>query len=135
MATKKTKKPTRSKLVKLADKVFSEFIRQRNANELGITECFTCGKVDHWKKLQCGHFQSRKHYNTRWNEKNCQVQCAGCNVFRYGEQYKFGLYLNKKYGGNISEKLMNDARKVIKLANFELQEIIDHYKSEILKLN
>jgi hypothetical protein len=131
----RSKKPSRSKLVKLADKVFSEFIRRRNANELGITECFTCGKIDHWKKLQCGHFQSRKHYNTRWNEKNCQVQCAGCNVFRYGEQYKFGLYLNKKFGGNISEKLMQDARKTIKLSNFEIQEIIDHYKNEILKFN
>jgi hypothetical protein len=129
------KKPSRSKLVKLADKVFSEFIRRRNANELGITECFTCGKVDHWKKLQCGHFQSRKHYNTRWNEKNCQVQCAGCNVFRYGEQYKFGLYLDKKFGGKLSEKLMQDARKTIKLSNFEIQEIIDHYKNEILKFN
>jgi hypothetical protein len=131
----RSKKPSRSKLVKLADKVFSEFIRRRNANELGITECFTCGKIDHWKKLQCGHFQSRKHYNTRWNEINCQVQCAGCNVFRYGEQYKFGLYLNKKFGGNISEKLMQDARKTIKLSNFEIQEIIDHYKNEILKFN
>lgn len=131
----RSKKPSRSKLVKLADKVFSEFIRRRNANELGITECFTCGKVDHWKKLQCGHFQSRKHYNTRWNEKNCQVQCAGCNVFRYGEQYKFGLYLDKKFGGKMSEKLMQDARKTIKLSNFEIQEIIDHYKNEILKFN
>jgi len=131
----RSKKPSRSKLVKLADKVFSEFIRRRNANELGITECFTCGKVDHWKKLQCGHFQSRKHYNTRWNETNCQVQCAGCNVFRYGEQYKFGLYLDKKFGGKMSEKLMQDARKTIKLSNFEIQEIIDHYKNEILKFN
>ena len=135
MQSKKSKKPSRSKLVKLADKVFSEFIRRRNANELGITECFTCGKVDHWKKLQCGHFQSRKHYNTRWNETNCQVQCAGCNVFRYGEQYKFGLYLDKKFGGKMSEKLMQDARKTIKLSNFEIQEIIDHYKNEILKFN
>jgi len=129
------KKPTRSKLVKQADKIFSEYIRRRNANELGMAECFTCGKIDHWKNLQCGHFQSRKHYSTRWNEKNCQVQCAGCNVFRYGEQYKFGLYLNKKYGNNISEKLMNEAKRTIKLSNFELQEIIDHYKKEILKFN
>lgn len=129
------KKPTRSKLVKQADKIFSEYIRRRNANELGMAECFTCGKVDHWKNLQCGHFQSRKHYSTRWNEKNCQVQCAGCNVFRYGEQYKFGLYLNKKYGNNISEKLMNEAKRTIKLSNFELQEIIDHYKNELLNFN
>lgn len=129
------KKPTRSKLIKIADKVFSEYIRRRNANGLGMTECFTCGKIDHWKNLQCGHFQSRKHYATRWDEKNCQVQCAGCNVFRYGEQYKFGLYLDKKYANNISEKLMNKAKKTIKFSNYDIQEIIDHYKLEISKLN
>lgn len=129
------KKPTRSKLIKTADKVFSEYIRRRNSNSLGMSECFTCGKIDHWKNLQCGHFQSRKHYATRWDEKNCQVQCAGCNVFRYGEQYKFGLYLDKKYANNMSEKLMNKAKKTVKFSNYDIQEIIDHYKLEISKLN
>jgi hypothetical protein len=132
---KPKKKPTRSKLVKQADKVFSEYIRRRYANGFGVAECFTCGKEDHWKKLQCGHFQSRKHYSTRWNEQNCQVQCSGCNIFRYGEQYKFGLYLDKQYGSNLSEKLMQEARKTIKLSNFEIQEIIDRYKALLLELN
>jgi hypothetical protein len=132
---KPKKKPTRSKLVKQSDKVFSEYIRRRYANGFGVAECFTCGKEDHWKKLQCGHFQSRKHYSTRWHEQNCQVQCSGCNIFRYGEQYKFGLYLDKQYGSNISEKLMQEARKTIKLSNFEIQEIIDRYKALLLELN
>ena len=82
------KRTQRKKLVDKLDKVFSVYIRRRYA-ENDIAECFTCGKQDHWKKLQNGHFQSRKHYATRWHEENCQVQCAGCNVFRYGEQYKF----------------------------------------------
>jgi hypothetical protein len=74
------KKLTRSKLIKKLDKVFSLYIRLRFAkNE--IAQCFTCGKKDHYKRLQCGHFQSRKYYSTRWDEINCQVQCAGCNVF------------------------------------------------------
>ena len=42
-------KSTRSKLVAKADKVFSEYIRTRNADERGYVPCFTCGKVDHWK--------------------------------------------------------------------------------------
>ena len=45
------RKPTKSALIKKADKVFSEYIRQRNSDHRGITECFTCGKQDHWKKL------------------------------------------------------------------------------------
>ena len=128
------RKLTRSKLVKKADKVFSEYIRKRYATGLGVTECFTCGKVDHWKKLQCGHFQSRKFYNTRWDETNCQVQCARCNVFNYGEQYKFGLYLDKKYGKGTSEKLMRLAKKVVKLKNYDIEDIINRYKDKLSKL-
>ncbi len=91
---KSKKKPSRSKLVKKLDAVFSQYIRLKDS--VGeIATCFTCGKKDHWKKLQNGHFQSRKHYATRWDEQNCQVQCAGCNVFRYGEQFLFAKYLDE----------------------------------------
>lgn len=128
------KKKTRSKLVKEADKVFSEYIRKRYANKLGVTECFTCGKVDHWKKLQCGHFQSRKHYNTRWDEMNCQVQCSRCNVFNYGEQFKFGLYLDKKYGSGAAEKLLFLSKKTVKLSNVDIEEIIERYKLKLKDL-
>ena len=66
------KKPSRKNIIKRLDAVFSQYIRLRHAkNE--IAECYTCGKKDHYKKLQCGHFMSRKHYATRWDEDNCEV--------------------------------------------------------------
>ena len=123
------KKLTRSKLVKKLDSVFSQYIRLKDADEFGNATCFTCGKVDHWKKLQNGHFQSRKHYSTRWLEQNCQVQCAGCNVFRYGEQFLFSKYLDEKYGDGTSEELYYKAKETIKLADFEIEEMILKYKS------
>ena len=99
------KKVSRKNLIKKLDQVFSLYIRLRYAtNE--ITECYTCGKVDHYKKLQCGHFMSRKYYATRWDEDNCQVQCYSCNVMRYGEQYKFGLRLAKEKQLDLPEKLL-----------------------------
>jgi len=122
------KKLTRSKLVKKLDTVFSIYIRRKDAIN-DIATCFTCGKQDHWKKLQNGHFQSRKHYSTRWDEVNCQVQCAGCNVFRYGEQYKFSLGLNEKYGKFTSEMLMIKAREICKIPDFEIEDLIEKYKS------
>lgn len=127
------KKLTRSKLVKKLDSVFSQYIRLKDADEFGNATCFTCGKVDHWKKLQNGHFQSRKHYSTRWLEQNCQVQCAGCNVFRYGEQFIFSKYLDEKYGDGTSEELYYKAKEIIKLADFELEEMILKYKSFVDK--
>jgi|TARA_R100000455_G_C6259374_1_gene114899 hypothetical protein len=127
------KKTTRSKLVKKADAVFSEYIRRRFADRNGITECCTCGKKDHWKKLQCGHFQSRRFYSTRWDEQNCAVQCSGCNVFKYGEQYKFSIYIDQKYGPGTSEGLLKKANKIYKLSNYDIQEIIEYYKAELSK--
>ena len=122
------KKPSRSKVVKQLDSVFSQYIRQREAvNE--IATCFTCGKRDHWKRLQNGHFQSRKHYSTRWDETNCQVQCAGCNVFKYGEQFIFGQNLDIKYGLGTSNDLYIKAKKTVKISTVELQDMIKHYKS------
>ncbi len=124
---------TRKQIIKKLDSVFSEYIRRRNSVD-DISECFTCGKKDHWKKLQCGHFQSRKHYSTRFDEINCQTQCAGCNVFRYGEQFIFGKNLNKKYGKNTAEKLLQKSRKTVKFANVDLIEMIDQYKNMIQQL-
>lgn len=120
------KKVTKTALVKKLDAVFSIYIRRRYAVN-DISKCVTCGKEDHWKSLQCGHFMSRKHMSTRWDEDNCQVQCAGCNVFRYGEQYKFSLYL----GNNLAEQLHIKSKEVCKFTEVELQELIQHYTHQI----
>tara|TARA_R100001163_G_scaffold11614_4_gene10635 strand:- start:16587 stop:16979 length:393 start_codon:yes stop_codon:yes gene_type:complete len=128
------RKPKRSTLIKKADTIFSQYIRQRYANDSGIAECFTCGKKDHWKNLQCGHFMSRKHYSTRWDETNCQVQCAGCNVFRYGEQYKFGRNLDIELGNGTADSLEVKSRQIVKYDNFELLELINHYKKKLAEL-
>tara|TARA_Y100001937_G_C7024672_1_gene287139 strand:+ start:384 stop:776 length:393 start_codon:yes stop_codon:yes gene_type:complete len=126
-------KTSRKSLIKKLDKVFSEYIRRRTADQKGYVECFTCGKKDHWKKMQCGHFQSRKHYSTRWNEDNCQVQCVGCNMFKSGEQYKFGLKLNM-ISPNTAENLFLLARNTKKFNNFDLELMIQKYQKFNLQL-
>jgi len=125
----KTKKPARKTLVKKLDTVFSIYIRQRNAID-DIAECVTCGKKDHWKKLQNGHFMSRKHLSTRWDEDNCQVQCSGCNVFKYGEQYKYSLWLESNLGSGSAERLLQKSRTTLKIADYELIEMIEFYKEK-----
>jgi len=137
------KKSTRKKLIEKLDKVFSIYIRRRYAKD-DIAECFTCGKQDHWKKLQCGHFQSRKNYATRFGtldednlkvELNCQVQCAGCNVFRYGEQYKFAKNLDKVYYDGLAEELHIEATKTVKYDNIDLEMFITKYQDLIDNLD
>ena len=122
------KKLTRTKLVKKLDTIFSQYIRLKNSVD-EIATCFTCGKQDHWKKLQNGHFQSRRHYSTRWDETNCQVQCSGCNVFKYGEQFLFSQNLDNKFGQGTARRLHIKAQQTIKLADFELEDMIINYKN------
>ena len=126
------KKLTRSKLVKKLDAVFSQYIRLSASDKDGNCTCITCGKVAHWKGegQQSGHFQSRRHYATRWDEDNVKVQCSSCNVFRYGEQYKFSLYLGKK----LSQKLLDKSRIITKFTSAELEEMVEHYSKEVKNL-
>lgn len=123
------KKTSRQKIVDKLDKVFSEYIRRRYAKD-DIAECVTCKRKDHWKNLQAGHFMSRKHYSTRWDEDNVQVQCNACNVFRYGEQYKFSIYL----GDEKSKELYEKSRKIVKYADHELEEMHEFYRKAIAEL-
>lgn len=127
---KTAKKPTRSKLVKKLDVIFSQFIRLTYADSHGMVKCFTCEKRDHFKSMQCGHFMSRKHYSTRWDENNCRVQCAGCNVFRSGMAYEF----SRQLGEQLAEEMYFKSKQIVKFTNDELIEKIDHYTSEVKKM-
>ena len=129
-----SKKPTRTKLVKKLDAVFSEYIRRRYADRNGLAQCVTCHKKDHWKKLQAGHFISRKHYSTRWDEINVQVQCAGCNVFRYGEQYLFSLWLDSNIGEGTAELLLQQSKQINKISSYELEALITKYENILKEL-
>ena len=128
----KRKKPTRSKLVKKLDILFSQFVRLSNADKNGYCTCVTCGKKGHWKdgSIQAGHFMSRKHYNTRWDVRNVKPQCVGCNMFKSGEQYKYSIYL----GSELSKELYLQSNKIVKFSNDELQEMIDRYSTELKRL-
>ena len=129
-------KKTISKLKKELDKWFSLFIRLREATDEGMCQCFTCGKVGHYKTggMQCGHFQSRRHLSTRWHEWNCQVQCVKCNMYEQGEQWKFGISLNAKYGEGTSNELGFLAQQNGKKLAWELEEDIVYYKTIVKNL-
>jgi hypothetical protein len=126
-----------SKLKKELDKWFSLYIRLREATDEGLVQCFTCGKVGHYKTggMQNGHFQSRKHLATRFSEDgNCEVQCIKCNIFDSGQQYIFSLRLDEKYGEGRAQELQYLARTTLKISRVEYEEKISYYKSLVEKL-
>ena len=124
-----------SKLKKELDKWFSLYIRLRNATDEGMVQCFTCGCVKHYKKgMQNGHFQSRSFLATRFDEENCQPQCVGCNMFKQGEQYKFALALDAKYGEGKAEELEFLAKSIVKFSRWDYEDKISYYGTLVEKL-
>ena len=128
-------KKTVSKLKKELDKWFSLYIRLRDATDEGLCQCITCGKVSHYKKgIQNGHFQSRRFMSTRYDEKNCSSQCVACNMFRGGEQFRFALALDSKYGEGTAQELEFLARLTVKFTRVDYEDKIRYYKSAVEKL-
>ena len=127
---KTAKKPTRSKLVKKLDTVFSQYIRRSNADNNGYCTCVTCNKTFHWKEIQAGHFMSRKHYSIRWSEENVKPQCVACNVYRAGEQYKYSIFL----GSELANVLYLKSKELVKFTNYELEDMINDYSDKLKKL-
>ncbi len=123
-----------SKLKKELDKWFSLYIRLRDATDEGMVQCFTSGRVYHYKNIHAGHFMSRRCLSTRWCEINVQPQSAADNLFAQGEQYRFGLNLDAKYGEGTAEELQYKARQTIKLSRQDYEEKISYYKSAVKNL-
>ena len=84
--------------IEILDKIFSKFIRLRGADHRGFNSCFTCGSIMHWKKLQCGHFISRRHMSLRFDQKNCFPQCNECNCNKNGNMEIYRSKIIQRFG-------------------------------------
>tara|TARA_B100001094_G_scaffold238895_1_gene234379 strand:+ start:1419 stop:1820 length:402 start_codon:yes stop_codon:yes gene_type:complete len=122
-----------SKLKKELDKWFSLYIRIRHS-ENGNNQCCTCGKIDNWRNLQCGHFVSRRYLATRFHELNCFPQCVSCNIFKNGEQWKFGHFIDKNLGEGVSQELVILGHSIIKITRADYEEKITYYKEAVKNL-
>ena len=128
MAKKITKRRTKSQLEKELDRVFSIFIRMRDSNEDGDALCFTCGKADKWLNMDNGHYISRAHRSTRWNELNCHIQCKRCNIFMNGNYPSYALNLTRVFGAGVLEELSALKNITTRFTASDLEELIAKYR-------
>jgi hypothetical protein len=115
-------------------KVFSEFIRLRDADDNGVCRCFTCGFTADWKRFDAGHGISRQHKQTKYDERNVSAQCKRCNGFEGGRREVFKDRVNEKYGPQTWEKLEVMSRTTCKRDKFEIDVMTSYYKKEVEKL-
>ncbi|MGA1706377.1 MAG: recombination protein NinG [Candidatus Nanopelagicaceae bacterium] len=111
-----------------ADKYFSEYIRLRDADSDGIATCCTCGKRDHWKQMDAGHFITRDRLATRYHEQNCHAQCRLCNRFQGGHQYKHAKHVEEMYGRDVPQEILELSQQVTKYSQTEFELHAERYR-------
>lgn len=124
---KKPKPKTKGYWVKKLDTAFSIYIRQKYSDHFGMTSCYTCGVRKHYKDMQNGHYISRGHMATRWDEENCRVQDAACNVFRNGNYVEYSHRLLKEIGEEGLDALMKKKKVIKQWSVKEIQKKLEYY--------
>lgn len=142
--TKKPRKPTTKKkqtplasLIRKADTVTSQYIRQKYADHDGIVKCVTCDSKLHWKESHCAHFMERANKATRWLEENLHPACPSCNVFRK-EYHKreYTLFIIDMYGREKIDEFKSLARSVLSSSQvrFLAEEAIEYYSAQLKEM-
>jgi hypothetical protein len=122
-------KTERKKLIAKLDKIFSEYIRERDDYI-----CITCGVTRNTHVIQCGHLFSRQCHSTRWDELNAYAQCAGCN---YRHEFDFEPFRRAwiaKHSQDEYDKLYAKFSGHTKFTNTELEILCCEYKKKLKKL-
>src|SRR5918998_1349945 len=87
---------SRKWLIAELDKLTSLIVRRRDGR------CVTCGSV---QSLQCSHFYSRRHLSIRFDLRNCNAMCAGCNRRHNRDRRPYEKYMAKAYGPEVVAEL------------------------------
>lgn len=128
------KKYSISTLTKKLDTVFSVYVRLLHCDNRGMVRCFTCDRVEPWRKIQNGHFQSRRFMSTRFHLANCAPQCYACNVGMSGMQYEYGKRIDKNYGPGTADEIVLLSRQIKKFTADELVELIERTEEAVKSL-
>lgn len=128
---KKKKLKSIPSLVKKASELAQLWARLKDADNKGMTQCVTCGKVGHYKEMQGGHFIERGKAATRLYPNNIFPQCPWCNMWgmkRASVVLKYEDYLTSRFGKDAVEELKTRSKQVHKWNRIELEDTITELK-------
>lgn len=129
------KLPDRVSLKRKLWKVFSEYVRRKDADWQGFVRCVTCGKSLHWKEMDAGHYNPKTDGLAMYfEEKNVHPQCTYCNRFRHGNIQQYSLYLIRKYGPDVLKELDWKKNQLTSITEVDYIRLIDLYKNKLKEL-
>ena len=125
------------KLVDQAATLLQKLVRLKAADDNGYCQCVTCGKFDHWKNMQGGHFIPRGNAATKLVEENINPQCKGCNGFamKHGDAaHRYTLYMVDMYGRAEVDEMLRTKHKPFKWFRPDVEDMIKELKEQVKEL-
>lgn len=113
---------SRKWLVAVLDRLTSLIVRRRDGR------CVTCGTS---QGLQCSHFYSRGYLSVRFDLRNCNAMCAGCNRRHNRDRRPYERYMRKRYGTAVIAELDQLRASLQKVADAQLIELLNNYRAMV----
>ena len=105
------------------------------ADDNGYCKCVSCGKLDHYKNMDGGHFIP-KGSSSRWalEESNVNPQCKGCNGFsmKHGSaEAQYTLWMIDWVGKDQVEHMLATKNDPVKFYAADYREMIADWSEQI----
>ena len=127
------RKATDAELTNLADALFSVMVRMTNASSSGNVTCCTCGKRDHWKNMDAGHFVPRGKWATRYVFDNVNPQCHRCNRKMDGMAWAHAAYIDETHHPGRAAQLVALSREAGRCGRSAAIERIAEFAKKVWK--
>jgi len=125
------KKKSIKSLKKKAWKLFSEWIRRRDADDQGRVYCYTCDELMHWSAMQAGHLLDGRNNSILFNVDCVRVQCPACNIWKSGNKESFIPRYIDEMGRDKFEEMKQIKNQTVKYSISDYEEMIAEFKKEL----
>ena len=109
--------------------------RLEAADDLGYVSCVSCGKSDHYKNMQGGHFIP-KGRSSFWAlaMENINPQCPGCNKFGMAHgvaAQQYTRWMEDKHGVEFVDYMLANKNRKLKMGKKDYEELLAELNSKI----
>lgn len=109
--------------------------RMKAADDNGYAQCVTCGKKDHYKELQGGHFIPRAHTKWSLDQRNVWSQCRYCNLWGMKSggtaAQAYTVFMIDMFGKDFVDEMIRTKSEPVKLYKTDYEEILAELNEQL----